>query len=125
MPTVAGLDVSYARDSPRAVGAAVVLDVATPAVLDQAVFAGADAQSARSRREGAWGHALGPVAAQGKALGAEGAGEEFLAAVGAGLGEDRLQVVLHRVLGEEHAPGDITGHDAGSQVVQQLRLSRA
>ena len=42
-----------------------------------------------------------------------------------GLGEDRLQVVLHGVLRKVHAQRDVAGVPAGAQVGQQLGLPPA
>ena len=44
---------------------------------------------------------------------------------GAGLGEDRLQVVLDRVLGQVHALGDAPGVGTRDEMPEQLRLPPA
>jgi hypothetical protein len=43
--------------------------------------------------------------------------------MGARLGEDRLEVILHRVLGHEHQPGDVAGGRPGDDVAEQFGLA--
>ena len=56
--------------------------------------------------------------------GAQGAGEQGAPVAGSGLGEDRFEVVLDGVFGDEHVPGDVPGAGPGDQVVQEFGLAR-
>jgi trehalose 2-sulfotransferase len=57
------------------------------------------------------------------ALGSKDPGEQCPPGARVRLGEDGLEVILHRVLGQEHQPRDVTGRRASDDMIKQLCLT--
>ena len=56
--------------------------------------------------------------------GAQGARKQGAPVAGSGLGEDRFEVVLDGVFGDEHVPGDVPGGGSGGEMMQEFGLAR-
>ena len=57
------------------------------------------------------------------ALGSKDPGEQCPPGTRVRLGEDGLEVILDRVLGQEHQPRDVTGRRASDDMIKQLCLT--